>query len=103
MAEEVLNSNYYCLSKKQLTDFKEYSIWTKIIKKICKVDFVYNVYLKLLNSEKIHSRFIENQRKIRAEVYAAQKADAHELTSEQEIQKIIERITYALEGEKENE
>lgn len=103
MAEEVLNSNYYCLSKKQLTDFKEYSIWTKIIKKICKVDFVYNVYLKLLNSEKIHSRFIENQRKIRTEVYAAQKADAHELTSEQEIQKIIERITYALEGEKENE
>lgn len=103
MAEEVLNSNYYCLSKKQLTDFKEYSIWTKIIKKICKVDFVYNVYLKLLNSEKIHSRFIENQRKIRAEVYAAQKADSHELTSEQEIQKIIERITYALEGEKENE
>lgn len=103
MAEEVLNSNYYCLSKKQLTDFKEYSIWAKIIKKICKVDFVYNVYLKLLNSEKIHSRFIENQRKIRAEVYAAQKADAHELTSEQEIQKIIERITYALEGEKENE
>lgn len=103
MAEEVLNSNYYCLNKKQLTDFKEYSIWTKIIKKICKVDFVYNVYLKLLNSEKIHSRFIENQRKIRAEVYAAQKADAHELTSEQEIQKIIERITYALEGEKENE
>ena len=103
MAEEVLNSNYYCLSKKQLTDFKEYSIWTKIIKKICKVDFVYNVYLKLLNSEKFHSRFIENQRKIRAEVYAAQKADAHELTSEQEIQKIIERITYALEGEKENE
>lgn len=103
MAEEVLNSNYYCLSKKQLTDFKEYSIWTRIIKKICKVDFVYNVYLKLLNSEKIHSRFIENQRKIRAEVYAAQKADSHELTSEQEIQKIIERITYALEGEKENE
>ena len=103
MAEEVLDNNYYCLSKRQLTDFKEYSVWTKIVKRICKVDFVYNVYLKLLNSEKIHCRFIENQRKIRAEAYIAQKADSHELTSEQEIQKIIERITYALEGEKENE
>lgn len=96
MAEEVLKDDYYRLTKEQLCGYQEYSIGTKMIKALCRVDFLYNIYLKMLSNEKLQWSFLKHQRCIRNKAYEAEKADAHELTSEDEIQFIIGRIDHAL-------
>lgn len=98
MAEEILKDDYYRLSKKQLSSFQEYSLGTKLIKAVCRVDCIYSVYLSLLNNEKLSWKFLVNQRNLRKKAYDAEKNDAHELTSEQEITEIIQKISNAIEN-----
>ena len=100
MAEEVLRDKYFQLTAKQLCNFQGYSWFMKFAKALCGVDFLYRIYLWMLSDEKIQCKFLKRQRCIREAVrkaaYEAEAADAHELTSEKEIQSIINRIDYAL-------
>lgn len=96
MAEEVLRDDYYKLSKSQLKDYKEYSMLTRIVKAVCRIDWLYGSYLKLLQNKRLHWRFLEHQRKLREKVYEDERKDAHETTTKQEINAIIDRIQYAL-------
>lgn len=96
MAEEVLNDDYYTLTKEQKKSVCNYSMAIKIIKAICRNDFLYNLYLKLLYNKKIDIAFFENQRKLRQKVYDLEKEYSHELTTQEEINTIIKRISNAL-------
>ncbi len=98
MAEEVLRDDYYTLSRKQRTGFHGYGASTRIMKALCRVDAFYGLYQRLLENEKLQWGFLVSQRKLRGQVYEIEKAHAHELTSEQEIQEIIGKISRALRG-----
>ncbi len=100
MAEEVLNNNYYCLSKKQRKDYKEYNLKMRIIRAFANTPFLYNWYLSLLDNEALNFTFLEKQRKIRQASHdlarSIEKQHENELTSEEEISSIINRIKFAL-------
>lgn len=96
MAEEVIQDDYYKLTKEQLCNYQEYSLGTRVMKALCKIDCLYAIYLRMLANEKLQWGFLKYQRKVRNRAYEAEKADAHELTSEEEIQSILDRIDNAL-------
>lgn len=96
MAEEVLKDDYYRLTKEQLASYHNYSTATHLIKAICRIDFLYRIYLALLNNEKLQWSFLVSQRKLREKVYLIEQENAHELTSEKEIDAIITKIGNAL-------
>lgn len=101
MAEEVLQEDYYRLTKKQLRDYKEYSRTEKLIQIFTSIKPLYNIYLSLLKNQRLKWSFLKHQREIRAEseksVLEIEKQHTHELTNEEEINAIINRIKYALE------
>lgn len=108
MAEEVLRDNSYRLSKKQLKDYKEYSKEEKRVRNFVNTPLLYDIYLSMINNQKFKNKFLKNQREIRQEKHdylvAFEKKHEHELTSEKEIDSIINRIRYALEsGERQEE
>lgn len=108
MAEEVLRDDSYRLSKKQLRDYKEYSKEEKRIRNFVNIPILYDIYLSMISNQKLENKFLKNQKKIRLEKYndliAFEKKHEHELTSEEEIDSIIDRISYALEsGERQEE
>lgn len=96
MAEEVISNDYYKLTRKQLSSYKNYSIGTRLIKAIARIDLIYSIYLRLINNEKLQWRFLRKQRELRERAYIAERNDAHELTSKQEINEIIGKIAKAL-------
>ena len=99
MAEEVLKSDYYRLSKEQLKGCQPvYTGATKVIKELSKIDLLYRPYLALLKNEKIKAGFLERQRLIRSQAYRIEQEHSHELTSEKEVQSIIGRIANTLSG-----
>ena len=95
MAEEVLRDDAYRVTKEQLKGIHNYPGLVKIMKAICKMDALYQIYLKLLDNKNLRWPFLERQRKLRQKAYDNEKAHEHELTSEQEIQEIIRRIRNA--------
>lgn len=98
MAEEVLKSDYYTLNKRQIKGYKtSYTGITKVIKALSKCDILYRPYLKLLENDNLKWEFLENQRRIRNTAYQIEQEHSHELTSEKEINAIIDRIKNALE------
>lgn len=101
MAEEVLKDDYYRLTKRQLQDYKEYGFGEKMRRLLIRIKPLYNVYLSLLKNEKIKWSFLEYQRKVRKDIQKkyieVEKQRSHELTSEEEIERILNRIRYALE------
>ena len=101
MAEEVLKDNYYRLTKKQLIAYKEYGRAESLMRLFISMKPLYSMYLALLRNPKLKWSFLERQRKIRAEserrAIEIESQHAHELTSEEEIDSIINRIRYALE------
>lgn len=99
MAEEVLRDDYYRLTKKQLRSYKDYSIPTRIIKTLCRIDALYGVYLKLVNNDKLKWSFLEKQRELRKRPFVAEAAEPHELSTEDEINSIIDKIRIAIEDE----
>lgn len=97
MAEEVLKDDYYKLTKGQRKGYKTvYTGSTKLVKELSKWGILYKPYLALLRNEKIKLRFLENQRQIRNKSYEIEQEHSHELTSEKEIEGIIERIDHAI-------
>ncbi|MCR5502494.1 MAG: hypothetical protein K6F53_05770 [Lachnospiraceae bacterium] len=101
MAEEVLKEDCYRLTKKQRTDYKEYTPVQKKVRRFVALRPLYLFYLKLLEKPGFGGKAFENQRRIREESHLLhekiEKDHAHELTSEEEIGRIIDRIRYALE------
>ncbi len=102
MAEEVLQDNYYCLTKRQLRMYKEYSPMQYMLRLFIWMKPVYKCYLSLLNNQKLKWPLLERQRKIRENEYKRiaenEREHTHELTSEEEIISIISRIKFALES-----
>lgn len=102
MAEEVLQDDYYRLTKRQLRAYKEYSKAEQAVWLFNQIKPLHNLYLSLLRNPKIKWSFVEHQRAIREkskkQILETEKQHAHELTSEEEIASIIKRIKYALEG-----
>ena len=107
MAEEVLKDDYYRLTKKQLIAYKEYSHKQCVVRIFIRMMPLYKIYLFLLEKQKLNWSFLKNQRKIREKtkkmMLETEKQHAHELTSDSEINQIIDRIRYALENKGENE
>lgn len=102
MAEEVLQDDSYCLTKRQLREYKEYSFAEQFIKWIMKIKPLYSLYHFLLSNEHLQWSFLVKQRKLREKnkqvAIENEQRHAHELTSEKEIQAITNRIKYALES-----
>ena len=102
MAEEVLQNDYYRLTGRQLREYKEYGLTEQLMRSIIAIKPLYNMYLSLLNNEKIKWNFLNRQRKVREKNQKAAMENeirfTHELTSEEEISRIIERIRYAIGG-----
>ena len=101
MAEEVLRDDSYRLTGKQLKDYKEYNRDEKRVRAFVNTPVLYDIYLSMLDNEKLQFGFLKNQRRIRKEKHDDlrdfEKQHEHELTSEEEIDSIINRIKYALE------
>lgn len=101
MAEEVLRDDYYRLTKRQLRMYKEYTPMQCLIRLFISMKPVYKFYLSLLKNQKLKWSFLEHQRKIREKEHRRitdiEQQHAHELTSEEEIIRIIGRIKHALE------
>ncbi len=101
MAEEVLKDPYYLLTKKQLTDYKEYTPEQKKVRAFVKMRPLYLFYLWLLSKPSLKIGALERQRALRDESHALhekiEKDHAHELTNEEEIEGILSRIRFALD------
>lgn len=98
MAEDVLKDDVYRLTKEQLKEIHAYPRSVKILKALCRVDVIYQIYLRILDNKNLKLSFLEKQRQLRQKAYDNEKAHDHELTSEQEIQEIIRRIRTAEES-----
>jgi len=102
MAEEVLKDDYYLLSRKQLRGYKKYNMAQYINRIFVGMKPIYRWYLSILNNPHISWKIIERQRTIREQnrkiKIQFEQEHVHELTSEEEIQRIIARIKYAIEA-----
>ena len=102
MAEEVLRDDYYCLTKRQLWEYHEYTPKQSLVRIFAAIEPLYNLYLLLLNNTKLKWRPLEYQRRVREKTrkldYEIEKQHTHELTSKEEIAEIISRIKYAIEN-----
>ncbi len=95
MAEDVLKEDRYALSKKQINSIYPYSAKDRLIKAVCRIDFIYAIYLKMLNDKKKNSGFWVKQRELRQRAYDIEKETEFETTSEEEINTIIGKIKAA--------
>lgn len=100
MAEEVLKDDSYKLTAKQIKEIHNYSTSVRVQKAICRIDFLYRIYLKMISNEKLQWGFLVRQRQLREKAYITEKEHAHELTTDQEMEEIIGRIAKALESRK---
>lgn len=100
MAEEVLKDDSYKLTAKQIREIHSYPASVRMQKAICRIDFLYRIYLKMINNEKLQWGFLVRQRQLREKAYITEKEHAHELTTDQEMGEIIGRIAKALENRK---
>lgn len=100
MCEEVLRDDYYRLSKRQLRSYKEYSFKEKLRRVLIGMKPLYHIYVSLLNNKKLKWPVLEYQRKVREDIrkekVRIEEQRSHELTSAEEIEKILARIRYAL-------
>ena len=98
MAEEVLKDDSYKLTARQIREIHNYPLPVRVQKAICRVDFLYRIYLKMIDNEKLTWGFLVRQRQLRQKAYVTEKEHEHELANEQEMGEIIGRIAKALEG-----
>ena len=93
--------DYYRLTKRQLKEYKEYSFVQSMVRGFIERKALYRIYLGLLRNRNFKWPILEHQRRIREEsqkrIYDFEKQHTHELTSEKDINDIIDRIRYALE------
>lgn len=99
VAEEVIKDKYYSLTWLQRWKFKEYSFLEIMVRLFTHIPIVYDLYLSLLDTS-IHTKFLDSQRERREQAYEYVKKvendHAHELSSDNEINSIIERIKNAI-------
>lgn len=98
MAEEVLKDDSYKLTARQIREIHNYPLPVRVQKAMCRVDFLYRIYLKMIDNEKLTWGFLVRQRQLRQKAYVTEKEHEHELANEQEMGEIIGRIAKALEG-----
>ncbi len=102
MAEEVLQDDYYKLSKSRIKSYKKAFSRGGVVDAITRIKPLYAFYRSLVDNESIKWKLIADQRKIRNEniknLRQFEKDNAHELTNDEEIQSITERIKKAIEG-----
>lgn len=98
MAEEVLQDDSYKLTARQIKEVHNYPLSVRVQKAVCRIDFLYRFYLKMIDNENLTWGFLVRQRQLRQKAYITEKEHAHELTTEQEMGEIIDRIQKAFEG-----
>lgn len=93
MAEEIIKDPYFTLTKQQLKAYRSKKPWhIKLQKQLAKIEFLYNIYIKLLSNEEIHGKWIDRQRVRRKKVDEIAEKLKNESTSEEEIDHIIAKI-----------
>lgn len=98
MAEEVLHNSFYNLTKQQLKSYRTKQPLSILIqKKISRCDWLYQIYLKLIENETIHVRWLDEQRMKRNHIDEIAERLEKESTSEEEINNIIEKIKNQLD------
>lgn len=97
MAEEVYKDPYYNLTKEQLKSYRtKQSISVRIIKALSKIDCLYHPYLKLVENENIHWKWLEPMRASRKKVKEIVQRQAFEQTNDKEVADIIAKISAQL-------
>lgn len=97
MAEDVLHDSYYALTKEQLKSYRtKQPFLTRIIKTISKVDFLYQPYLKLVENENIHWKWLQPMRDSRRKVEQIAQRLHFEQTNDEEVAAIIDKIAAQL-------
>lgn len=97
MAEEVLQDSYYQLTAEQLKSYRtKYPLGVRLQKKLSQIDFLYQIYLGLVQNDKLHGKWLEKQRTLRrrGDIIAAELQ--RESTSEEEIKQIQDKINRQL-------
>ncbi len=91
MAEDVLHDPYYNLTKQQLKSYyHKMGLNEKIIKLFTKITPLYNIYLSMLENEKLRWKWLEKKRTERRRLETI--AYDFEKTTDEEICGIISRI-----------
>lgn len=97
MAEDVLHDPYYTLTKEQLKSYRtKQPFLTRMIKTISKVDLLYQPYLKLVENENIHWKWLQPMRDSRKKVEQIAQRLHFEQTNEEEVAAIIDKIAAQL-------
>lgn len=97
MAEEVLHDPYYTLTKEQLKSYRtKLPFLTRVIKTISRVDILYQPYLKLVENENIHWRWLQPMRDSRKKVEQIAQRLHFEQTNDEEVAAIIDKIAAQL-------
>lgn len=99
MAVDVHDDEYYLLTEEQLKSYRNDSFEERVTEAFSQITPLYKFYLKLLHDNKIQLGILENQRKQRQMAFEIEKKNAHELTNDEEIAHIIDKIKNALESE----
>ena len=98
MAEEVLRDPYYTLTKRQLKEYRtKQSFPIRCVKAVSRIDFLYRPYLKLVENEKIHWKWLQPLRESRRKVEENARNHGFEQASEEEIAAIIAKIAAQLD------
>lgn len=96
MAEEVIKDPYYSLTKKQLKDYHhKMSIGEKVTRCFTNISPLYNMYLRMVESDKPKWNWIEKKRQERKRLEGI--ANNFEKTSDEEVAAIVKRIAKELE------
>lgn len=104
MAEDVIHDPYYRLTKKQLKSYRtKYPLRVRLQRKLVRIDFLYDIYLQMINNSKWRFGWLEKQRKIRHGSDEIAERLQRESTNSEEIKKIQENIKHQLEEEESNE
>ena len=99
MAEEVLSNPYYTLTKESLNNYRvKQGVGTRIIHQVSKLDCLYNIYLKLLNNEKIQWKLLQPMRDAHRKIEDTARNLAFEQTNDIEVQSIVNRIAEQLDN-----
>lgn len=97
MAEEVLHDPYYTLTKEQLKSYRtKLPFLTRVVKTISRVDILYQPYLKLVENENIHWKWLQPMRDSRKKVEQIAQRLRFEQTNDEEVTAIIDKIAAQL-------
>lgn len=101
-AEEVYKDDYYKLGKRLLKSYRtSLDAFEKVKRKMAQVTFVYDLYERLLDNEQLDWKWIDKLRKQRDNLSEIIRIHQNEMTTQEEIEEIVERIARVLEQREE--